>query len=207
MTMPNLIAKWQMKAFETAFKKEYSVIQNTIDFISVDESLNACYAYIERNETNSWYVSITDDCSVMKNALISRLKLHKVENDFYKLYAKKDMVLANGGKTINNGVTYDYWVSVSDAYLFPDGAVILMISPENTSSNSFSDAVFVIDINGKKGPNKWGYDAFYMVLTAKNTAKNIRLTDEMASLVEKGGKLPRTILQNKNENTDFSWDW
>lgn len=197
-----------MKSFETAFKKQYSAIQNTIDYLGLEDSIAECYMSMDYNEEGvGYYVSRWNDCPALKQGLISKLKLSEIENDFYKNYAKKEDVLANGGHTINNGVSYDYMTQTMNGYFLPDGAVILMSSPERVTSNNYLHVSMVVDVNGKKGPNKWGYDVFYMALVKHDASGKILLTDQYSSIVEKGGLLPRTILQNGKENKNYSWKW
>lgn len=87
--------------------------------------------------------------------------------------------------------------------MLPDGAVIRFLYGENVVSRH--NINFVVDVNGKKGPNKWGYDVFYLTSVLKNG--KLRLTDEYASLAQKGGRLPRTILMNKDKNDNTNRDW
>ena len=70
---------------------------------------------------------------------------------------------------------------------------------------NYTNVVIIIDVNGQKGPNRWGYDVFWLNLVSKNGV--LRLSDEYASLAEKGGKLPRTILMNLKDNGDTGWFW
>jgi len=205
MTLPTLISKYQMKVFETAFKKEYSVIQNTIDFLTTEQAINGCYVFYDVTENGARYSAVTNDCKFIKSELISKLKLQKLQNDFYRLYASKEEILASGGKTLNDSVSYDSQIRSSSAYLLPDGAVILMTTPEESTTPSYYNVAVTLDVNGKKGPNKWGYDVFYMVFSKHDRSGKIQLADKYASLVEKGGRLPRTILRNEQENSDFRY--
>lgn len=205
LTMPSLINEYKLKTYETAFKKQYSVLNNTLDFIQLDEGINACYLTIitsptETDPNNKVYWAKQDDCFVLKQRMIDKLNLVPVQNNYvYPLFNK---VLADGGIAVNNTYDYDYAQNYS-AFLLPDGAVIRFLFRENSSSRH--NINFVIDINGLKGPNKWGYDVFYLTLVLKNG--KIRLTDEYASLAQKGGRLPRTILLNKDKNDNSNWKW
>ena len=204
LTIPSLVSKYQMKAFETAFKKQYSVLNNTINYLNLEEGLSNCYAYIGYSETGiTRYNAAYTDCNAIKEEMISKLKLTNIKNDVN--YAKRNDILTNGGYAINLTVDYDSIVSSSKAYLLPDGAVILTRYPNGTA---FGNTVFIIDINGKKAPNKWGYDVFMLTLV-KSNGDALRLSDEFASLAEKGGRLPRTILQNKDEidSGDIKTKW
>ena len=203
MTLPTLINKFQSKAFETAFKKQYSILNNAIDFLQVDQSLRECYLIIascptEDRPTNGCYSSIDSDCANLKSGLIEKLKLKPVTNDVS--YPTRAQVLSEGGITINSTVSYDGIVKGALAFMLPDGAIIMF-----SDVNSYAKTAVIVDVNGKQLPNKWGYDAFYLTLTLKNN--KIRLTDEYASLANKGGRLPRTILLNQDKNSSQGWRW
>ncbi len=202
-TMPSLISKYQMRVFETAFKKQYSVLNNTLDFIQLQEGLHDCYLTkitcpTESDPNNQCYSSANSDCQVIKQGMINHLKLRPITNDFE--YPELDDVLAEGGITVNKSVHYDYYKSFS-AFTLADGAVVMF----REGGTSYYPVMFVVDINGKKGPNKWGYDVFYLVLSLNNG--KIRLTDEYASIAQKGGRLPRTILLNSDKNEVNGWIW
>lgn len=208
LTIPALISKYQMKVFETAFKKQYSVLNNTLDFLQLEEGLRDCYLTIvscptESDPYNKCYASVSSDCQVIKQGMINSLKLIPITNDFE--YPKRDDVLAAGGVAVNTTVNYDCYRAYS-SYLLADGAVVLFAKPESGVNRSYDQLVFIVDVNGKKGPNKWGYDVFYFCLTL-NKGK-LRLTDEYASIAQKGGRLPRTILLNSDKNIikGFTWD-
>jgi len=90
LTIPSFVAKYQMKTFETAFKKQYSVIQNTIDYLGLENSISECYMGIDFNEEGTpYYVSRWSDCATLKQGLISKLNLSEIKNGFYNYYAKK----------------------------------------------------------------------------------------------------------------------
>ena len=205
ITIPTLVSKYQMKVFETAFKKQYSVIQNAINYSVLENGISECYTYFPEGEGGYFYSY--SDCTLLKNSLISLLQLQPYDmyhDNEYKLKSK-DEVLAEGGKTLNPACNI---LTAGESYFTKDGTIFLFAKPSQSDAN-----IIVIDVNGKKGPNKWGYDIFYMTLTKRNRNGSIEqklfLTDEYCSLVEKGGRLPRTILQNKEitEDDDFSWTW
>lgn len=199
ITIPNLVSKYQMKVFETGFKKQYAAVQSAIDLQFLNNGLVDCYMYYDR--TSGLYRSVLSQCSQLNSEIRNYMNLFKIDDDIRNNYAKKAEVQANGGKFVNSSVSYDNYINAGIAYASQNGATFL-----------FSDKfpILIIDVNGEKGPNKWGYDVFLLVYSNHDGNLNrILLTDEFASIVEKGGRLPRTILTNKEktENSDFSWFW
>lgn len=53
--------------------------------------------------------------------------------------------------------------------------------------------ILLIDVNGKKGPNKWGYDIVTFSLKGSNGESSFR-TASGCMVVEKGGKYSAAIL-------------
>jgi len=199
ITIPMLISKVQLKIFETAFKKEYSTLSNAINYITTTEQLSECYTYLNVIS----FDKIQSDCTKLYQNLIKNLDLKPADPNMYNLYAKRDDVLANGGRSIHKGILYDYYMRISTPYLLKDGSILFIPGGEHM-------AQIVFDVNGKKGPNKWGYDVFWMELSrpANNPSGNTRLTDEYASLKEKGGRYPREILRGQpglDENQPYNW--
>lgn len=198
ITIPVLIKKYQMKTYEVAFKKEYSTIQNALNYLVQEESLSECYTVLLRNSDNVGYYNSKDSqCNELKKSLIKNLKLTQIPNDFKNIYKSSNTVLAEGGKLTNTSVAYDFVKDGSTAYMLPDGAVLLMYPPEKL--RSYFSTTFILDVNGKKGPNKWGYDVFYMSFTRKENNPNIIINDTFGTIAEKGGVYPRTILTGLNE--------
>ena len=198
LTIPTLIQKYKMRSFEVAFKKQYSVLNNAINYIQLNNNLTECYVavinVIYQGKPASNYVGRNSDCVALKNELISNLKLTPINK--YSGFTSVSKVSADGGVMVNAHVDY-YRVlqSNSNFYLLPDGAVVMF---QHTDGDSYYNNLIFIDVNGAKGPNKWGYDVYCLTLVSNNGV--LRLSDEYASIAEKGGKLPRTILVNKKEN-------
>ena len=200
LTMPALISKYNMKVYETAFKKQYSAIQNSINFSSLINGYTQCYMYYPADTI--YYHIKTDDCEGLQNDLITQMKLTQINTSVKNNYARKAEISSNGGESINWGCSYDHMIHTAYPYMTNDGAIIMF-------RMDVVPLTVILDVNGEKGPNKWGYDVFFMTLSNHNEKTNrILLTDEYCSIVEKGGKFPRTILKNQEINGDISgWIW
>ena len=77
ITIPVIYAKVQLKILETAFKKEYSVLQNAINYLVAEENITECYS------GGNGYQLIGSDCSRLYENLVSKLNLTPVKNTFY----------------------------------------------------------------------------------------------------------------------------
>ncbi len=74
------------------------------------------------------------------------------------------------------------------SWILSDGTLIILYGGGNYP-------VFTIDINGHKGPNKWGYDLFSFIL--KGDSNMIKRIDGMTYVTEKGGKTTEEMILEK----------
>ena len=201
ITLPAVIGKYKMLTYEVAFKKQYSLLQNTMNLLTVENGTNKCYTYYPKG--SHAYKTFTDDCAFFEQEITKKLNLNKLSNeDFKDKYAKKEDVLARGGEAVNTNCSYDWALEISNPYFSKDGAIFM-----------FSSQYMLLDVNGERGPNRWGYDLFFLSWSNHNkyedASSNLLLTDEFCSIIEKGGKFPRTILRNQKINSDSNhavWD-
>ena len=201
LTLPSVVAKFQQKSFSTAFKKEYSTLNNAINMVVYEQDTKDCYQSIKVVDGNVSYDAVATDCVPLKKGLISKMNLTPIKKDF--VYTKKEDVRNNGGVSSNFSVSYDTWLDIMSAFMMKDGAIVLFYYDEQHSNVApYANIPFVIDVNGKKGPNRWGYDVFWLTLV-KTSDNGLRLSDEYSSLSEKGGSLPRNILLN-NWGNDYN---
>ena len=204
MTFPALYGHYKMKAFEVAFKKQYSLLQNTINAITAEYGISGCYIYFPKGSIS--YQQRNEDCQLLEEYLISKLNLQEYDDSIKDKYARKAVIQDEGGESINWRCSYDDALNKANVYASNDGTIFMF----RIADSGFPKLV-VIDVNGEQKPNKWGYDVFFMGLSNHNQYENasnmIFLTDEFCSIVEKGGKFPRTILRNQKQNTDTSYYW
>ncbi|MDR1326830.1 MAG: type II secretion system GspH family protein [Heliobacteriaceae bacterium] len=79
----------------------------------------------------------------------------------------------------------------SQAYVLADKTIILAYS------TTFTPQIFAIDINGKKPPNKWGYDLFSFSTTGQ--PKKMYLKAGGCDFTEKGGLTASAMLDKVNK--------
>lgn len=59
----------------------------------------------------------------------------------------------------------------------------------------YGNPIFVFDVNGHKGPNKWGYDLFTFSIIGNRQDGMTKLRSE-SSAIENGGKTFAQMLQS-----------
>ncbi len=90
--------------------------------------------------------------------------------------------------------TKDQVHNVASSYVLADGG-ILLLSYSNDRNYSFA-----FDINGKKGPNKWGYDLFALSIrnnarTGQSSITQLNVGPGDCMTAEKGGKLTEEMIK------------
>ena len=63
----------------------------------------------------------------------------------------------------------------------------LFYIPYSAGFNSHTALFVGLDVNGPKGPNRWGYDLFYLNLNKKSLTSNVTSMTAICELIEKGG--------------------
>lgn len=177
ITMPSLMHKIQHKILLNQFKKAYSAISQTILEITDDhEGEFACYYTGFGKSQNA-------DCGELwlnfqrksKNSIINSVKFKKD----LKRYKEQEEVSNSGGYVYNRCSYTNVFYANLLGFELLDGTTFY------TTTSPF----FILDINGAKGPNKWGYDAFYatFVKDPKKPFARPMLGESTCYLVEKGG--------------------
>lgn len=220
MTMPNLIAKYQLKEGITGYKKQLTIL-NQASRMVVSElgyvpdcyawlpgerpypAMDDCIDYDSRGGCIKWgdsdsntprpsdYGARSSECSIYRDALLKKLKVIKTCSQAYYdncsvAYKGSDTLKKAGDDNLSDD---DLWVATAGwtslraenlknapAIVLSDGAVLLYY----TSTTSV-----LIDVNGKRGPNKWGYDLFWAQL--KGSPSKGLTYFPLNSLVESGG--------------------
>lgn len=194
LTLPALISRCQHYILVNRAKKAYSTIyQAYYKSLSDLEFQNGCF-----------YQSLGDpkykisDCNAFKKQLLKNLKVVKYCEQGYRdgciiSYKGQDDVVRENYKGTDvpqekieemvNSVNANCSLSASaiksrEAFVLSDGLTFVMYSP----------AYFIIDTNGTKGPNKWGYDVFLVIVQYPEMKNLILTTFGGCTFVEKGGK-------------------
>ena len=150
LTIPSLIAKYQEQQLKAQFKKTYSTMAQALQFVVLDNGGDvACY---RGNDDVTGGGVGTTECIALYKKLAEKMKYvkycpsHSYDNGCIPEY-----------KSYHSGACYGY--SENDmnnfafTYVLADGSLLI-------SYGQGREAIFAVDINGKKGPNERGKDLF-----------------------------------------------
>lgn len=195
LTIPNLIAKFQEKALESQFKKTYSLLNEALKLTNYDNSVDyKCYTTAYNMEGVDYYK--LDDCRLFYNAFFNHLKVISHKTVTKTPYKTKAEVLNEGGSVSNNSCSFGY-LGDPIKYTLVDGSTVYINNP-NASRIEHQHLFMTVDINGDNGPNKWGYDVFYLTPTKRKNG-SLRINEAICVMWEKGGKRASNILNNLDE--------
>ena len=174
MTITTITTKIQDRIRITQFKKAYSVLNNALRKMD--------------GEDICAYGSVGQGCKSFTSLLPNYTKVTQICNG--NAYEKGCIPMYNSYEYNSgcSGFSKNNILNVSSAYVLLDGITII--------TYAFGQPLFILDINGKNGPNKFGYDAF--VIYVKTSEFNqVYLTSESGgcSMIEKGGKSGNQMLQ------------
>ena len=199
MTLPTLMSKYDLHVRQQQFKKAYSVLSNALQ--KADFELSGAKCYYTRtgkiaNETSECpllYSTMTKYFNKIKFCDGNALAEGCLPPDSYKggetVYAEnnpsQDTDEAQDYFTRNcGGFSKNYIENIDMAYIFNDGLIVI------TYGNG-KYALFAFDINGHKGPNKWGYDLFVTYIRRNSDTSAGLILDLSRTTtchpVEKGG--------------------
>lgn len=152
LTMPTLIQNHQKRSLEVATQKFYSMMSQAVRQYMADEGvddLRNTPLAIDNYEDNASPEAINS----IKNFVTKYLKVVKeCDLDANDCFASKYKAW-NGGETDIDFTTTNY--SNRRDYVLADGSVIRI-------GYLYTPIGLFVDINGKKGPNRVGYDLWSM---------------------------------------------
>ena len=195
LTIPTLVSKIQDKVLISQFKETYSLLNQALSLTNYERGVPyKCYTTSESvsyayNECNEFYANF------FKN-----LKAQKTETVTKHPYKTKEEVLQEGGGITNNSCSF-MLMEASEVYHLNNGSKFYINQATNPNYQSQMKTYFILDINGDKSPNKWGYDVFYLTPT-KRTSGSFRIDEAICTIWEKDGKRAFNIINNTDEVSD-----
>ena len=197
MTLPLIKSQIEKQVFRSQFMKQYRNFENILRYIEVENGQSfACYEYND----GGWGAKLTG-CNLMWDEILKQLKVLKKctygTNNCSPTYKTPQEVRQNGGvaNTTREGINSNY-----KAYIMADGSILYVYY------NMGDRFRFFIDVNGKKGPNKWGYDVFPFIFYKQSNSLNAttKLKDVPYPMCEKGGRrLKNMLLNDDNVTTNY----
>ncbi len=179
MTMPTLIQHFQKKSLETQTQRFYSMMSQAVkqymaDY-GVDDLRNTPLAY-----DNYEYEGSPEAIASIRDFVTKYLKVVKeCDHDANDCFASEYQVW-NGskpdGENFTNFTTRANWDRRRD-YVLADGSVIRI--------GYNGPIALYVDVNGKKGPNRVGYDLWYMDIFWDGVIDEYGVTPEFRSGEEK----------------------
>lgn len=177
LTIPTVINKVQLKVLQTQFKKTLSVMSSAIEMARLESDYS-----LRCNETE------TADCQSFNNLFESQFKVIKVcPNSPYSegcITGIKglDTVTPDENSTKDISALNMYYESpIKSRYAFvTSGGFTVVYYHKRLRS------LYLIDTNGLRGPNKWGYDVFSLSLNNENT--KLYCTTKLGDFFEEGGR-------------------
>ena len=166
----------------------------------------ACTKYVlsDGSPLPSNYNGNMTECKVLLDNILSNVEvISKCEGNAYQKgcipeYEGYDTVQQANNPDMTDDEAYaatagcanfrkDALLNDRTAYVFKNGIILI---PFSTGVR-----LFAIDINGKKGPNKWGYDLFTLKIKSNNF-KPLKIDDGICMSPEKGGYTTAEMIKN-----------
>ena len=177
ITLPIIHSNIQEHILRNQFKKSYSNLLNAMNRVEAENGAPfAC--------GNVSAIYTTSECAQFWTSVFKQFKVSDKLNSKPKYKTRSEVIESGGG----SGWAFCTF-PLGDGYYIADGSIIYV------QYRSAFPIYFALDVNGSNGPNKWGYDLFYMTLDRRNNKLN--LTDDVCAMWEKGGKRVNDMLYNK----------
>ena len=204
LTIPVLIAKCQDIILGAQFKQAYSYVVNARRMAIASIGYHpACYY------GTAGITGVYDDCPEFSREFLKSLKVihhcdgNAIKNKCVPNYKGFDEVTKIKEPNISDADLESKMTGCTNfkklnlerypAYYLANGMIIMPGTSDGTSSSRIAVNT-IIDVNGTKGPNRWGYDVFYMY--NYYDGKEFFMRGGGCQPTEKGGKSANTMLQS-----------
>ena len=149
ITIPNLTRKWSDHADVQRVKEAYSILSNAYK-IAIAE--NGPFTEWKWPKNKSGEVDNSENFGLM---LSKYLKI--------KQYCGKNLGCFDSYKVLNgkSNTVADYSYYYAGKLIMSNGMRVAFYFWDNPYDFTFNDSYIIVDINGKKAPNRAGYDIFY----------------------------------------------
>ena len=191
LTLPSVVQNYQKRSLEVATQKFYSVMSQAIKQYMADEGVD------DLRQSSLILSHNYNDEDIINN-----------DDNFFKKYLKaqicEDGCFADNYKTQTGETSYAVGKSVDNntegRYLLPDGMVVNNKYGE-IIGDVYSPGKLYVDVNGRRGPNKVGYDLWGMSIFYDGIIDESALTPECRKNNDKCfeyfGHTPKEIRDNR----------
>lgn len=186
ITVPVIQKSFQDSSLKTGFKKSYSNIYQAFDKVTSENGQSYYNCHGTQLSTYD-----TSDCTSFWTAFKSQLNIIKeytgaVDGKNIPDYTGTDLIEAQGGHN-NNTCTIGqvFRKNQKTAWTLSDGS--MLISGIDVFPAAGAGQYFILDTNGLKKPNKWGYDLFILNFFKKDASSPVTINDAICGSQEKDG--------------------
>jgi len=163
MTLPTLITKYQKEVVRNQFKKSFATIQNAINQVQNDEG-----RLIECHYGGPVTSAATGECTFLFREIQKKLNVVRSCNgNALRDGCVKEMpqfaVFTGGGC---GGFSQEVIENISKVYMLSDGSSIITYRTGHMP-------LFMLDVNGIKGPNESGKDIYSLLICEKSGSLSI----------------------------------
>ena len=149
MTMSIIHSQIQKFVLKNQFKKVYNTLA---------QAIQKTYSDLEYQPNCSYYPANSGkkrgECDIFTPQFISNLKVIKTcKGKAKENGCIKDIKSYHPDDDGSAGYTQRYIDNINTTYVLSDGSVIQLYNHVTP--------IYLVDTNGTKGPNKWGYDLYY----------------------------------------------
>ena len=170
LTLPPLVQNYQKRSLEVATQKFYSVMSQAIKQYMADEGVD---------DLREGSLSVDEGAEDYDE------KIEVQSDEFFKKYLKAQICeggcFADSYKTQTGETSYAIGKSadyhIKGRYLLPDGMVVDSVG-WGALGTDIQPGYIYVDINGRKGPNKIGYDLWGMTIFYDGIIDESELTPE-----------------------------
>ena len=168
LTIPVVVHNYQKKALYTQFMKTYNCIATAMSLATADHGDISGWNWGGKrwNPNTETYDEIAGD-NPFGNYILPNLKYNKVCENFEDCFADSYSLLNGDTSMEPDAENPEEYTLASELSQYATNPVVLADGATIAVSGSSSDIMFVIDTNGKKGPNVLGRDFFMMYYRAE----------------------------------------
>ena len=186
ITVPIIIARYRENQIDVQFRKAYSTLTNAFNKVNMEEFGGnvQCY-YYNGTHYNSECIKFFSTLTTKEFSILKTCRNSAKSNNCIPDYQYQ--VPNNCGGYSN--------IETNNAYVFSNGQMIMI----GYGSNNWP--LFLVDVNGFKGPNKGGYDLFSFIIK-KEPYSSIQLNSGGCELTVPGGRSTKNMILHAMANLD-----